>query len=267
MVVQMERIQQKTVVMQVMDRIKGLIASGMYQVNDRIPTESELAEMFGVGRSSVREAIKIFQHLGVLEARVPKGTFVCDRSKISQEAITWSILLGQDNLTEIIELRHVIEKAGVGALVHELSAKSPRGVELMGRLKTVLEVMREGVDTASIEELVQADYDFHATIIAAAENSLFSSIYETLHSFMQEEIRRTYVAIKNISEIVDDHQEIIDSIVSGELTRALQRHDAHFMRIQRLLREAADSSGKRTTAGGTEIDSSNDSTPNEARTE
>lgn len=246
MVVQMERIQQKTVVMQVMDRIKDLIASGKYQVDDRIPTESELAEMFGVGRSSVREAIKIFQHLGVLEARVPKGTFVCDRSKISQEAITWSILLGQDNLTEIIELRHVIETAGVAALVRELSEKSQRGEELMNRLKVVVKTMRKGVDTASITELVQADYDFHATIISAAENSLFSSIYETLHSFMQEEIRRTYIAIGDISEIVDDHQEIIDSIVSGELNRALKRHDAHFMRIQRLLQEAADSSRGRT---------------------
>jgi DNA-binding FadR family transcriptional regulator len=237
--------------MQVMDRIKDLIASGTYQVNDRIPTESELAEMFGVGRSSVREAIKVFQHLGVLEARVPKGTFVCDRSKISQEAVTWSILLGRDSLSELIELRHVIETAGVAALAHELSERSPRGAELMNRLKSVLETMREGVDSASTEELIQADYDFHATIIAASANSLFSSIYRTLHAFMQEEIRRAYIAITDISEIVGDHQEIIDSIVSGELTRALHRHDAHFMRIRRLLPAAHKTSKSGAPRGDT----------------
>ncbi|HUX22549.1 MAG TPA: GntR family transcriptional regulator [Spirochaetia bacterium] len=243
----MEKIQQKTVVTQVMDRIKELIASGKYQVNDRIPTESELADMFGVGRSSVREAIKIFQHLGVLEARVPKGTFVCDRSKISQEAITWSILLGQDSLSEIIELRHIIEKAGVAALVGELSNRSETGSALIGRMRDVVASMKEGAETSSVEELVQADYDFHATIIAASGNSLYSSIYQTLHSFMQEEIRRTYIAISDMSEIVEDHLGIIDSIVSGELARALTRHDEHFMRIRRLLQEATASTQLRKT--------------------
>lgn len=243
----MEKIQQKTVVTQVMDRIKELIASGKYQVDDRIPTESELADMFGVGRSSVREAIKIFQHLGVLEARVPKGTFVCDRSKISQEAITWSILLGQDSLTEIIELRHIIEKAGVAALVSELADRSPKGSELIERLRSVLSKMKTGADTASVGELIQADYDFHAAIIEASGNALYTSIYRTLHSFMQEEIRRTYLAINDMSEIVDDHQGIIDSIVSGELARALTRHDEHFMRIRRLLQEAETTTAARTS--------------------
>lgn len=243
----MEKIQQKTVVTQVMDRIKDLIASGKYRVNDRIPTESELADMFGVGRSSVREAIKIFQHLGVLEARVPKGTFVCDRSKISQEAITWSILLGQDSLSEIIELRHIIEKAGVGALVDELSMESPLGLGLLERLRSVLARMKESTEISSVEGLVQADYDFHATIIEASGNTLYGSIYRTLHSFMQEEIRRTYIAITEMAEIVQDHQEIIDSIVSGDRSRALMRHDEHFMRIRRLLQAADTTTAQQTT--------------------
>ena len=162
-----QKIQQKTVVVQVMDRIRELILSGAYKVNDRIPTESELAEMFGVGRSSVREAVKIFQHLGVLEARVPKGTFLCDRTKISQEAITWSLLLGQNNLREVIELRRIIESAGVSALVRELQRKTENGRAVLRRLQEVLSHMREGASGKSIEALVQADYDFHATIVEA----------------------------------------------------------------------------------------------------
>jgi len=231
----MEKIQQKTVVAQVMHSIKELIASGKYRVNDRIPTESELADMFGVGRSSVREAIKVFQHLGVLEARVPKGTFVCDRSKISQEAITWSILLGQESLNETIELRHIIERAGVIAFVGELASSSQRGAELAQRLKDVVKRMEEIIETASIDALVQADYEFHATIIDASNNSLFRAIYRTLQAFMQEEIRRTYSAVTDTSEVLADHQEILQALLSEEPSYALARHAEHFKRIRRLL--------------------------------
>ncbi|MDR2740720.1 MAG: GntR family transcriptional regulator [Treponema sp.] len=68
-----EQIRQKTVVAQVMAQIKLLLTSGQYKPGDKIPTEQELSERFGIGRSSIREAIKIFQHLGVLESQVPKG--------------------------------------------------------------------------------------------------------------------------------------------------------------------------------------------------
>ncbi|HUX13277.1 MAG TPA: FCD domain-containing protein [Spirochaetia bacterium] len=231
-----EKIHQKTVVTQVMARIKELIASGTYKVNDRIPTENELAQMFGVGRSSVREAVKIFQHLGVLEARVPKGTFVCDRAKISSEAITWAILLGEHGLNEVIDLRRVIELEGVSAVVMGLRVSAPEAAAVVRRLRTIVEEMKTAAESESIEDLVQADYNFHAALIGATGNALFSSIYETLHAFMQEEIRRTYQSIRDLAEIPADHQDIIDHIVRADSADAAARHNEHFGRIRRLLR-------------------------------
>ncbi|HUX50981.1 MAG TPA: FCD domain-containing protein [Spirochaetia bacterium] len=235
-----EKIQQKTVVAQVMMRIKELIASGRFKVNDKIPTESELSEMFGVGRSSVREAVKIFQYLGVLEARVPKGTFVCDRAKISEEAITWSILLGQNSLSEIIELRRVIEQEGVNRIVQDLEADPDAAREVLARLHANVEQMRACAALGSRSELAQLDYEFHAALIDATGNSLFAAIYRTLHNFMQEEILRTYKAIRDLSEITADHEEIVDFLRSADSDRALKRHNDHFSRIRRLLTEASD---------------------------
>ena len=63
-----KKIKQKTIVEQVMEEIKNLIASGQYKVDDKIPSEAELCEMFGVSRPTIREAIKVFNYLGVLEA-------------------------------------------------------------------------------------------------------------------------------------------------------------------------------------------------------
>jgi DNA-binding FadR family transcriptional regulator len=92
-----------------MNRLKDEIASGQYRPGDKLPTEQELAKRFGVGRSSIREAIKVFHHLGVVESRAAKGTFLRDRANISSEAITWALILGEDDLRDVVELREAIE--------------------------------------------------------------------------------------------------------------------------------------------------------------
>jgi len=232
------KVQQQTVVTQVMGRIKELIASGTYKTNDRIPTETELVEMFGVGRSSVREAVKTFQYLGVLESRVPKGTFVCDGAKISQEALTWAILLNQNSLDEILDLRRLIERDGIASLVEDLGRRAPEARATMEQLEAAIEGMKEAARDFSIDRLVAADYRFHDTIIHHTGNALFCSIYETLQSFMQEEIARTYQAIPDKAEIAQDHQEILDTVKAGDPVQALGRHDAHFARIRLLLAKA-----------------------------
>ena len=193
------KVQQQTVVTQVMGLIKELIASGTYKPNDRIPTETELVEMFGVGRSSVREAVKTFQYLGVLELRVPKGTFVRDGAKISQEALTWAILLNQNSLNEILDLRKLIEQEGLTSLVGGLARRTPEAKATVEHLEATIEEMMEAARAFSIDRLVAADYEFHYTIIRHTGNALFCSIYETLHSFMQAEIAQTYQAIQDKS--------------------------------------------------------------------
>lgn len=134
-----DKIFQMTVVEQVMDRIKTLITSGTYKPGDKLPTELELAERFGIGRSSVREAIKIFQYLGVLESRVPKGTFLRPRSQISTEAITWALLLGDDDVNDILELREVIEQR---ALAHLLGIRSSEKAKILRNSRFARETSR-----------------------------------------------------------------------------------------------------------------------------
>ncbi len=230
-----EHIHQKTVVAQVMEKIKELITSGLYKVGDKIPTEQELAERFGIGRSSIREAVKIFQYLGILESRVPKGTFLCGRSQISTEAIAWAILLGDDDMWEIIELRQVIEeRAFLNVMSRYVRDKQALDV-FVGRLQAEVEAMRAAAAGHSIEELNRADYNFHAVIIGEGGNNLFRNIYRTLHSFMREEIFKTYTAMEDLGDVSRDHQEIVDAAASGDLGRAVARHSAHFSRIKGLL--------------------------------
>jgi GntR family transcriptional repressor for pyruvate dehydrogenase complex len=69
-----ERIQQKTVIAQTtMEKIRDLTTSGLYKPGDKIPSEQEFAARFGIESFFICEVIRIFQHLRILESRVPKG--------------------------------------------------------------------------------------------------------------------------------------------------------------------------------------------------
>jgi DNA-binding FadR family transcriptional regulator len=234
-----EHIQQKTVVAQVMEKIRELITSGLYKPGDKIPTEQELAERFGIGRSSVREAIKIFQYLGILESRVPKGTFLCSRSQISTEAISWSVLLGDDDMWEILELRQVIEEAAFLSIMTRYVRDRQSCRSLIQGLEAEVENMKTALSEGSLEKLTLSDYNFHGIIIREGKNNLFLELFRTLDAFLREEIRKTYYAMKDLRDISPDHQEIIDAVKTGDIDRAVKRHSSHFLRIRGLVAPGA----------------------------
>ena len=234
-----EHIQQKTVVAQAMEKIRELIISGLYKPGDKIPTEQELCEHFGIGRSSIREAVKIFQHLGILESRVPKGTFLCARSQISTEAISWSILLGSDDMWEILELRQTIEEAVFLSIMTRYVRNKKSFIPFLKSLEAEVAKMKVAVEAKSMEKVIQADYNFHALIIQEGKNHLFLSLFRTLHGFLQEEIRKSYYNLKSLRDLALIHQDLVDAIRAGNIDDAVSRHSSHFLRIRGLLTPGA----------------------------
>ena len=229
-------IKQKTVVEQVMEQIKELIASGEYRPNDKLPNENELANMFGIGRSSIREAIKIFQYLGIVESKTGKGTFVCDRANISAEALTWSMLLGENDMFEMIELRALLEQHGIKILLHKKENEPESADETIAKLKKQILNMKDAAQRQSTMDLIRADYDFHGAIIEGSRNSLFIAIYKILRSFMHEEIKRTYVN-KDLFETVSEHREFLNVIQTGDLEETLNIFKNHIYSIKKKLKE------------------------------
>jgi GntR family transcriptional repressor for pyruvate dehydrogenase complex len=232
-----EKIRRKTVVEHVMERMKELIASGQFKINDKIPTEQELANMFGIARNSIREAIKIFQYLGVLDSQTGRGTYVCDRAKISSEALTWSILLGENDLFEMIHLRSVLEQEGLRRLVALRSEKPEDVTPVLQALQNEVDNIKRAVQGMDLDALIQADYAFHGIIIGASGNSLFTAIYHTLRSFMHEEIKKTYIGV-DIQNSFHEHQEFVDLIKTGEIDEVLDVHSRHIQSVGAKLKES-----------------------------
>ena len=209
-----------------MDQIKELIASGQLKPNEKIPTEAELAEMFGIGRSTVREAIKIFQYLGILDVS-HKGTFVGDHTTVSTEAVTWSLLLRKSDISELIDLREVIEERAVRTLAEWAAQDGQNARAIILQLEEQVARMGQAVRESSISGMVEADYEFHRLVISLGGNALFASIYDTLRYFMLEEIRKTNMQETTRSVLVEEHGAIVAAIVSGDSEESVRAVRAH----------------------------------------
>jgi len=243
-VMEPKKFKQQTIVQQVMDEVKNMIASGQLKPGDKFPTETELSQMFGIGRSTVREAIKIFQYLGILNSSTRKGTFVCDYSNISVEAITWSILLRTNEIFELVELRDIIEARSVAVLAKKVRSDPEGTKSIIRELENQISRMSEALDRYSMDDLSDADYEFHRIMVESCNNGVFSSIYETLRSFMREEIRKTNVLEAARSRGFAEHKMILDSIRTGDPIEAAKAFQEHIEGIRDQLRQSLELSSE-----------------------
>jgi DNA-binding FadR family transcriptional regulator len=228
-------IHKTTLVNQVMERIKALISSGAYRPGDKLPTENELATQLGVGRSSIRETVKVLNYLGVLESKSAKGTFVRSRSAISREALTWALLLGKDDLEMIIDLRGAIELWSYLRLTMTCRDAHPAAAPLLRGLQAILAEMGKAVAGDDPAAVIKADYEFHRAIIEGASNTLFVEFYDILRSFLLKEIEESQVKYSDRSVILAEHEALLAALISGDLLIAENAYIGHIENIKRLL--------------------------------
>lgn len=223
------KIKQNTIVEQVMEKIKELIASGQYKVGDKLPTESELGQMFGIGRSSVREAIKIFNYLGILESRTAKGTYVCSRSHISSESLSWAVLLGSNEMQELVETRAAIELWSVIQLADKYRSDSQKYQKYIDQLGQIIINMRNATNDRNYDNTIELDFQFHDVIISSSENSLFISIYHTLRSFMLASSLKIHQDSHVLSTLPDIHEQLLQAILSRNALDVILEMQNHIL--------------------------------------
>jgi len=225
-------IRQKTVVEQVMEQIRLLISTGRFKPGDKFPTEVELAESFGLGRSSIREAIKTFQHLGVLETRGPRETYVAKSDNISREALTWSILLGGNDFYDLMEFRLALEQQGIWYLLIYRAEETEFKKEIIEKLKKEIKALEAATAVDDLDARLEADYRFHQHLIDACNNRLFTHIYQTLRIFLKEEMKLNIRKYGDRIKEPDQHQNLIDIIETGDYLRVADAFRYHITNVK-----------------------------------
>ena len=218
-----KKIKSKSVVQTIVDSITKAIIAGDLKPGDKIPTEMELAESFGVGRNSIREAIKILVYYGVLEIRRAEGTFVCDGfNKIMIDPMVYGVILHQSqDYVNLMELREMME-VGVMRL-----AIIKYNEEDFNKLGEKLQVLKEEIEKgpSNVENVFIADNVFHDTVSEMGHNPIVDRINNVVREMTY---KMRYSSVKNMlqsgrgEELYKAHEKIYKKICERDMTNLNQ---------------------------------------------
>ncbi|KAA2258535.1 FadR family transcriptional regulator [Solihabitans fulvus] len=194
---------------QVIEQMREAITGGEWPVGQRIPPEPELVTALGVGRNTVREAVRALAHAGLLEVRQGDGTFVRATSELSGAVRR---LCGSE-LREVLQVRRTLEVEGARL------AAEVRTEEELRKLTRLLDERDAALATKHWERLVERDTAFHLLLVQCSHNSLLAQLYQGL----TEAIRASVAATVDTTIELDDHvshRDLLDAVRDGDAAKA-----------------------------------------------
>lgn len=217
----------------VVDQLRTQLADGEWAVGDRIPTEHELAQQLGVGRNTVREAVRALVHTGLLEPRQGDGTYVRSRSEL---AAAMQRRLRRSAALDAYEVRASLERDAARY------AALRRTDDDLAALRAALGGRTRAWQAQDTEALIEADVTFHQKVAAAAHNPVLAELYDyfsdalrsTLSSVMRAPLPDA-VRLQNAA-----HVTIVDAIAARDPDAAEQAAVAHLTEASQALRGLAD---------------------------
>jgi len=168
--------------------IKSLISKGVLVPGCRLPPERELARRFRVNRSSLRQALKVLQLMGVLHQRVGAGTYLnSNASKILQEPMEFLILMDDISHEDLFEARLIVETELVARAAERATAED---------LAALRSAIADMANSETVEARINADLAFHQAIFRASGNRVCQLIFTVIH-------RAILVSMAEISKLVE----------------------------------------------------------------
>jgi DNA-binding GntR family transcriptional regulator len=200
---------------QVADVLRGLMMQGELQPGDRL-REVPLAASLGVSRNTVREAIRLLAHEGVVTHRLHRGAVV---AQLTPEAVV-----------DIFRARRVLELAAV-------EASGAAGEKQLERLAAAVDDLARAVSAGDWQGIAEGDLSFHREIVRLLGSRRVDAFYKNIqseHRIAVSLIDRAYV---DPSPLVAEHREIYDAIAAGKVGEAVRLLASHLVDAeQRLLR-------------------------------
>jgi DNA-binding FadR family transcriptional regulator len=194
---------------QVIDQLRAQVATGAWPVGTRIPTEPELASSLGVGRNTVREAIRALVHAGVLESRQGSGTYVRAETELSGVVRR---RVADATTRDVFEVRRALE-------VEAARLAAARRTEAdIAALRAALDVCEKTWRSGDVAAFARADQEFHRLAIAASHNAVLVDLYAELGDAVQEGV----AARAGESGQHVDHTPIVAAIEAGDVDAAMK---------------------------------------------
>jgi GntR family transcriptional regulator, transcriptional repressor for pyruvate dehydrogenase complex len=221
------------------DRLAALlqqsIASAELAPEERLPTEQQLADLHGVSRTVVREAVSQLKSMGLLVSRQGSGVFVAPRHQARALAFDPSVLDSMAGVLQVVEVRRGLEAEMAAQAAERITP--PKAAAIAAALAALEACPPHGA------EGVQADLDFHRSIARATDNPHFERLIGFLEQYQRDamHVTRTNEALDLTyqNQVQQEHRHIAESVMRGDTEAARSAARQHMINAALRLEHAA----------------------------
>lgn len=213
--------QQQSVVHLVVERIKQALLQKELRPGDFLPSETELTKSLGISKSSVREAVKMLQAMGVVEVHRGQGTIISKQpSRDYINTLLFQLIVEDSNPRHIVDLRIMFETA---CTVMAMENASDDDTE---RIKETISGMEKSIKTGRPK--IDKDFEFHLAILESSHNPLVIMLGEMVFELFRQSISTSM--LKSPEKALRDHKRIFNAFrkkdeekLRKEIVRSLRR--------------------------------------------
>ena len=219
-------ISNKKVYEQVIEQIQKNIMDGTFKKGDKLPSERELSEKMAVSRTSIREALRVLETMGVVESRQGEGNFICSNiEKSLLQPLSMMFKLNNGSWSDIFELRNILE-------IECARLCSLRATDLDCReLESIVHDMeKETFGENRLNILVDLDKKFHNSL---SQNYLIESLFITTSNLFEKFIEDarykiiSYDSAKGSTNLLIQHKNICEAIIKKDEEAAIESMRKH----------------------------------------
>lgn len=193
--------------LEIVKKIRSIIVEDGLSSGDKIPSERELSDRLNVGRSSVREALRALELLGLIETRRGEGTFIKDFKEHHLVELLGTFILEQDKTkTDLLETKMEIEKTCIQLFAKKAGAKE-------------FTLLKEMIESAEFSRT-----DFFKQMVTLIDNSLMLRIWNIVNSY-------ALIITKDNRIESDLFKSLIQLLEAKNANEAILLYEKHFAEI------------------------------------
>ncbi|HZG83028.1 MAG TPA: FadR/GntR family transcriptional regulator [Brevibacillus sp.] len=212
--------QERKVYEEILLHIHQIVQERNLRVGDKLPSERELSELLGAGRSSVREALRALELLGLIETRRGEGTFLKHyRHNRLIDILGFFILQDGKSKKDLIEMRRMLELDAVRLACRRATDKH------FEEMERILAAAEERVARGEVP--AEEDYQFHRVICRSSRNSILHRIWAPLVEYSNSVRVESLSREGRAKAAVQEHREIMAAIRAGDVQVAVEKMRHH----------------------------------------
>lgn len=210
----LSKVRRQTVTDTIIEQVAERIREGSLRAGDVVPNELQLAEQLGVGRSSVREALKALQAVGIVD-RGPEGTVVSQNARVAvlHQDLRDSLITRQLDFLHLFEARRILEGEITALAAERLDGE---GLAELQRLAADMQAL----PAHEFDTYFLLDMRFHHVICEAAANPVFAQVWSLIHQLIQN-ARQDLHQVPGLVELSNDnHVRLLEALAVRDPERA-----------------------------------------------